>query len=47
MQLQADHVKLFLRTYPADKNFYIIHGIFQKFFILAAPKTVIIWAVGG
>ena len=32
-------MKLFLRTYPADKNFYIVHGIFQKFFILAGAKN--------
>ena len=36
---RADHVKLLFRTYPADKNFYIIHGFFEKFFILAGAKN--------
>ena len=36
---RADHVKLLFRTYPADKNFYIIHGFFEKFLILAGAKN--------
>ena len=36
---RTNHVKFFFRTYPADKNFYIIHGFFQKFFILAGAKN--------